>query len=142
MITLSQYFINRPHSQAQEDCAIGLLSKVNPLIDYFRVQTGNDIPLNVHTNSRISGLTEGGFRLPDCPQGKPFSSHKILEEYFPQWGIGAGIDIHDPHEQFDNWLTDDILEEFDLYREAPESTIGWTHLTDRRPHSGHRTFLP
>jgi hypothetical protein len=52
------------------------------------------------------------------------------------------VDIYDPQNKLDDYLTDEILTKFDLYREAPESTLGWCHLGTRMPGSGHRTFKP
>jgi hypothetical protein len=93
---------------------------------------GRELPINPKTNSCISGETNGGFRLPDCPIGAADSSHKQ----------GQGVDIYDPLNDLDAWITDDILTDFDLYREHPVSTEFWCHLTYRAPHSGHRTFFP
>lgn len=35
-----------------------------------------------------------------------------------------------------------ILKRCGLYLEAPTSTIGWTHVSSRRPASGARVFIP
>ena len=148
-ITLSQYFIGRPHTQEQEEVASELLEKVNALLNEY-VQCGGILHINPHTNSLISGMTEGGFRLPYCVQGKLWSSHKILIEYFDKLGRGAGIDIHDPDDKLDLWITDAILEKHGLYREHPDYTrLGsdgkphpWCHLTTRAPASKKRSFIP
>lgn len=140
-ITLAQYFIGRPHTQEQEEVASELLEKVNTLLNEYE-SAGHTLHLNPHTASLISGLTEGGFRMPNCVQGKLWSSHKILVEYFDKFGRGAGVDIHDPDDELDKWITDEILEKHDLYREHPDKTRGWAHLTDRSPASKLRTFLP
>lgn len=132
MITLQQLFIGRPHSEEQENNAVVLLDRVNSLLYEYTSKTGQERPINPHTGNLISGLTEGGFRLPDCPQGAPDSSHKQ----------GQAVDIYDPHGTLDKWLNDEILTKFDLYREHPDSTEGWCHLSTRAPHSGHRTFYP
>jgi hypothetical protein len=55
---------------------------------------------------------------------------------------GRAVDVYDPDGHLDAWITDDILEDFGLYREHPDSTSTWCHLTDRAPGSGHRTFWP
>ena len=147
MITADQYFKGREHSAEQETLADDLLSRVNALIAKYEKDTGNEVPQHSHTNSRIapagskdldqvSGIHEGGFRFPDCPQGSLHSSHKILD------GKGAGVDVYDPDNEFDDWITDEVLEEFGLYREHPDSTDTWCHLTNRSPNSGHRTFFP
>ena len=38
----------------------------------------------------------------------------------------------------DDWLDDDTLERYGLYREAPDATPHWCHLTTRPPMSGRR----
>jgi hypothetical protein len=80
----------------------------------------------------ISGNDLGGFRPQSTKIGAPTSSHKE----------GRGIDIYDPDNRLDDWITDAVLELHDLYREAPSATYGWVHLTDRPPNSKRRTFLP
>ena len=115
----------------QELAAIELLQKVNALIYEYR-QSGGEVPINKMTGSMISGLTEGGFRLPECVQGASLSSHKEAK----------GIDIYDPENKLDGWITRKILEKYNLWREHPEKTEHWTHLTTRKPKSGCRTFMP
>lgn len=113
------------------DNAERLLEKVNTLLAAAE-SDGVPVRVNPNTNSRVSGEKYGGFRPQDCPQGAPHSSHKD----------GCGVDVFDPINELDMWLTDDKLEKFGLYREAPTATPHWCHLTDRAPHSGRRTFLP
>jgi hypothetical protein len=55
---------------------------------------------------------------------------------------GQAVDIGDPMEEFDDYLTDAILEAHDLWRESPIATKGWVHLQCVPPHSGNRTFIP
>lgn len=135
MITLSEYV--GPHGQSPDwtqeciDSAEELLLWVNALAAYLESQ-GVVLPTNPATGSRISGKTFGGFRPQSCPQGAPSSSHKT----------GKGIDLYDPHNGIDNAITDARLAKFSLYREHPDSTKGWCHLTTRAPGSGRRTFLP
>lgn len=114
-----------------EEAAKELLERVNALIDDYRQSTGKDVPINPHTGSMISGRTEGGFRLPDCAQGASFSSHKEAK----------GVDIYDPNNELDNWITQKILKKHDLYREHPSQTLTWLHLSTRPPKSGCRTFI-
>jgi hypothetical protein len=132
MITVDQYFIGRKHTPDQATNALNLLSIVNPLLYEYTKQTGEEVEINKATGSVISGQTEGGFRLPDCPQGAPNSSHKQA----------MAVDVYDPYNHIDDWLTDEILERFGLYRENPSATKSWAHLTTRAPGSGKRTFLP
>lgn len=131
MITTSQYFINREASNDIRAAAIYFLLKVNKLLEAAN-DAGVDIPINPKTGSQISGTTEGGFRLCTCTQGAPNSSHRE----------GRGVDLYDPHNALDNWLDDAKLEQYGLFREHPDATPLWCHLTDRPPHSGKRTFLP
>ena len=131
MITIAQYFIGRPHTPVMEEAAKELLARVNALIDDYRQATGKEIAINPHTDSMISGLTEGGFRLPDCKQGASLSSHKEAK----------GVDIWDVGNALDTWITRKVLEKHNLYREHPDQTPLWVHLTTRPPKSGCRTFL-
>jgi hypothetical protein len=132
MITKDQLFIGRNHTSEQDISAQNLLSKVNALLYEYQADTGHELPINPHTGTLISGVTEGGFRLPECPQGAPNSSHKEAK----------AVDIFDPNDDLDTWVTDEILTRYDLYREAPSETLSWCHLSTRSPKSGHRTFFP
>ena len=38
------------------------------------------------------------------------------------------MDVYDPNDDLDTYLNDEILAQYNLYREAPSSTISWTHL--------------
>ena len=131
MITVDQYFITREHTLEQEYNAVDLLTRVNALMEEYEA-TGKTVPINKSTGSQISGTTEGGFRLPNCSQGAALSSHKEAK----------GVDIYDPDEALDSWITRSILIKYDLYREHPDKTKSWAHLTTRKPKSGTRTFLP
>ena len=132
MITIEQYFIGRKHTSDQNQSALDLLSKVNALLYEYQADTGHELPINVHTGNLISGLTEGGFRLPECVQGAPNSSHKEAK----------AVDVFDPKDDIDSFITDDILIKYNLYRESPKSTFGWCHLSTRCPASKNRTFFP
>jgi hypothetical protein len=55
---------------------------------------------------------------------------------------GEAVDVNDTDGAIDRWLTDDILEHYQLYREAPSATLSWCHLQCSPPKSGHRTFMP
>lgn len=135
MILLDEYFGPwRHHADATDERVYNagvLLIPVNDLLNEA-FNAGVDLEINPNTKTHIAGATFGGFRPQSCPQGAPGSSHKQ----------GRGVDIFDPVNALDNWITDAILTRHGLYREAPLSTKGWCHLTDRAPHSGKRTFLP
>ena len=109
----------------------GLISPVNALLAKAKA-AGVPLPINAKTGSQISGQQYGGFRPQTCPIGAPSSAHKI----------GMAVDIYDPSNALDAWITDALLTACGLYREAPRATDGWVHLTTRRPGSGNRTFMP
>jgi hypothetical protein len=135
MITVTEYFGKwLDHEDAtleRQNNAAVLLSKVNLLLE-VAVDDGVDLHRNSVTGSQVSGQTYGGFRPMDCPQGSSKSSHKQ----------GRGVDVYDPQNDLDDWLTDAMLEEYELYREHPDDTERWCHLSTRRPPSGKRTFKP
>lgn len=135
MITLKDYFgpwLGHPDAtSARLHNADTLLDRVNRLVD-AATQDGVKLLTNPATGTNISGQLFGGFRPQSCPQGAPHSSHKQ----------GQGIDLYDPHNELDAWLDDDRLVAFGLFREHPDATQRWCHLTTRQPGSGNRTFLP
>ncbi len=110
-----------------------LCRRVNALAVEMQEQ-GIYFPVNPSTGSRVSGKTFGGFRPQDCPQGAPHSAHKE----------GQAVDLYDRLGELDEWLSanESALERHDLYREHPDSTGGWLHLSTRAPPSGRRTFFP
>lgn len=108
-----------------------LLDRVNALLleaDAHEVE----LIENPATGTYVSGSQYGGFRPQSCTIGAVYSAHKQ----------GQAVDIYDPHNALDNWISDGILAKFDLYREAPTATRGWCHLGTRATRSGKRTFLP
>lgn len=102
--------------------------------------TGTIISGSVGGRGMIHGTGDGGFRWSDSATGAALSAHKRAD----------AVDIYDPNNPLDNWLSqydiegggNTMLEEYGLYREAPDSTHGWCHLQDTPPHSGRRTFNP
>lgn len=135
MISLADYV--GPHGDSpdltveREANAATLLEDVNPLLKEAG-SAGIKLEMNPQTRSLVSGVSYGGFRPQECPQGAPHSAHKE----------GLAVDIYDPHGALDRWLTDLILEKYGLYREHPDDTVGWCHLSSRAPGSGKRTFHP
>lgn len=133
-ITQDDYFAghrtDRTLKPVHRENAKALLEKVNRLLDLAFIYV--KLPLNPKTKSRISGTDDGGWRPYDSSEGAPGSSHKE----------GRGVDVYDPDGDLDEWLDDDTLSAFDLYREHPSATRGWCHLTDRAPRSGRRSFYP
>lgn len=134
-ITVEQYFQAKPHTPEQDALAQNLLETVNELLDEAQT-AGIAQSICPNTGTQISGSKggsgDGGFRLTTATTGAPNSSHKEAR----------AVDVYDPQGHLDGWLDDAILEKYGLYREAPNSTFGWCHLTTRPPHSGHRTFNP
>ncbi len=135
LISLREYFQNKPHSTRQEEEATILLTRVDSLLAYLILNFGIELRKDIDTGTLISGSRggsgDGGFRLPISTTGSLLSSHKDAK----------GVDVYDPVEEIDNCLTDEILADFGLYREDPKKTVGWCHLTTRAPRSKKRTFL-
>lgn len=143
MITADQYFTAKPHTPEHDILADDLLARVNDLRDEAE-RAGIQRNICPNTGTEISGSKggsgDGGFRLPSATTGAAMSSHKEAR----------AVDVYDPGGRIDNWL--DIfehgngdntkLEQHGLYRESPNATTGWCHLTTRAPHSGRRTFNP
>ena len=105
-----------------EQNAIDLLGRVNALTDDSRCPV------------RDPGL-RSGWRPPaynaSVPGAAPNSGHIT----------GHSIDLDDNDCVLDNWLTDELLAEFGLYREHPSQTQTWVHLQSYPPKSGKRTFF-
>ena len=135
MIALVDYFGNWFDDPDATDevkaAARELLDRVNPLLEEAEAH-GVEIQTNPRTKTCIAGETYGGFRPQSCTQGAPHSSHKL----------GRAVDIYDPDNALDRYVTDAILESHGLYREAPSATKSWCHLSDKMPPSQHRTFFP
>lgn len=135
MLTVEHYFGKFTELAKDEELfanATGLLRNVNMLLSAYVSHRGSDMPINPSTGNIISGSLYGGIRPLDCPQGAAKSSHKK----------GLAVDIYDPKNELDAWLNDITLLKFNLYREHPDSTPHWCHLTINSPASGHRTFKP
>jgi hypothetical protein len=135
VITLEEYF-RKPHSDRQARNAQDLLERVNGLLDEAIKAGVYAEAADADTGSQISGSPlgdgDGGFRTPGSRTGASGSSHRQ----------GLGVDVYDPGNKLDSWLTDHILKQHGLYREHPDHTKGWCHLTTRAPGSGNRTFIP
>ena len=134
MILLDEYFNNKKYLSLHADNAKVLLVYVNGLLNEYMKDTQKQLPINPKTGNLISGNKDGdgGFRLALSETGAKLSSHKT----------GKGIDIFDPENDLDAYITDAILERNYLFREHPMHTIGWCHLTTRYPSSRKRTFYP
>ena len=135
MITIDDYFgpyakhpDAKPGKWAVADI---MLDKVNGLLEEA-MEHGVDFIDNPKTGTLVSGSENGGFRPMDCKTGAPLSAHKG----------GHAVDVFDPRNELDNWLTDEILTKHKLYREHPDDSPTWCHLQDTPPKSGKRTFKP
>ena len=152
MITAEQYFsggkdkfgekLEHPDAtEERQSNARVLLALTNDLLAYAVEQGVYDEAVDEDTGSQISGVQggagDGGFRLQKSATGAGKSKHKD----------GGAIDVFDPVEKLDNWLTDEILLRFKLFREHPSATKGWCHLQIIPPgwwkeDSEKRTFYP
>ena len=142
MITIEQYF-SKPHIDQHTINADVLLGHVNALCAEAEAD-GVERCVDPDTGTEISGAKggdgDGGFRTPGSRTGAPESSHKKA----------AGVDVCDPSNALDRWIDlyelpngdNSKLKAYGLYREAPDATPGWCHLTTRAPGSGRRTFRP
>lgn len=115
-----------------------LLKAVNRLIQEG-MKCGVIFPVNKATNSQVAGETYGGFRPQDCPIGAPKSAHKE----------GLAVDLYDPKGEIDTWIFEsleakEIYENplINLYFEHPSATLGWCHVSLKKPASGKRFFFP
>ena len=131
IISLTDYFRDYVKPDYHVANARDLLDRVNSLLAYAESE-GVTLRVNPKTHSHISGTNWGGYRTDACTIGAPKSAHKQAK----------AIDIFDPINELDRWLNDAILLKFDLYREHPDATPCWTHLSTHAPKSGKRTFNP
>ena len=157
MITLEQYFLGpqtglpKPHTLEDEGRAENLLMRREALRQEYYADTGAAPDIDPDTGTEISGKRngsgDGGFRLKDSATSiNPATGKKRLTSH----AEARGVDDSDQKDEFDKWLDqfeDDnggnsMLQKHGLYREHPDSTPTWCHLTDRAPGSGKRTFLP
>lgn len=140
MILPIDYFGKRIHhpdlNQIIWDSGIAMLNRVNGLLSVAEHECDYAWWLDPDTGTCVSGAKggdgDGGWRLRTSLTGAPNSKHKSAH----------AIDIYDPDNVLDTWLTDKILSEHGLYREHPDNTPGWVHLQDVAPGSGHHTFVP
>lgn len=136
MITLQDYFSDKPHPNEYNLNALTLLYRVNNLLAAYTTDTGKMPEINPITGSQVSGSKggDGGFRLPTSLTGSSKSAHKTAQ----------AVDIYDKGDHLDLWIdkNPDSLIKYDLYREQTASTKSWCHLSTRKPLSTKRTFAP
>lgn len=135
MITKEQYFNGKQRTAEQEENAEVLLVRVRAFLYHKATQGNYKYQIDPDTGTTISGSKGGtgggGFRLPD-EAGAANSAHKQAQ----------AVDVADAGDLLDNSITDEELAQFGLYREHPDDTPNWCHLTTRRPRSKRRTFKP
>lgn len=137
MVTLEQYvgpYAKSPDwTPERQDNARRFLARCASL-QAEAIADGVVFRVNPKTGSCVSGDGRGGFRDQACPIGASGSSHKE----------GRGLDWYDPHNEIDAWCIANLgrLKAHGIYLEAPASTPGWSHWTDRAPPSGHTVFIP
>lgn len=132
MITLQQYFGKKPHTKEQDNQATVLLGKVGLMCQYYGIMPYTDPDTGTQISGSKGGAGDGGFRLPESTTGAPKSAHKDA----------MAVDVYDPDELLDKAITknEQGLIIHDLYREHPDNTPGWCHLTTRAPGSKRRTY--
>ena len=132
MITLQDYFKFRKTDNPEFlSNAENLLDIINTFLAYMEILGWKPV-INPKTQTLISGQTDGGFRDENSKTGTTTSKHRIAH----------AVDIYDPNNELDLMITDDMLEDFELYREHPDSTLTWCHLQDIPPGSKKRTYYP
>lgn len=138
MITTTQYFRGKPHSEAHSAFAVGLLEKVNALLGLAE-EAGAYVPLvDLDTGSQISGAKggagDGGYRLSDSTTGAKGSAHRYAK----------AVDVYDPDRKLAAWCVanQNELYKLGLYMEDPRFTPVWCHLQTVSPGSGKRVYVP
>ena len=113
-----------------------LLAKVNRLLDRAYQEGAYSADDDPDTGTQVSGSRggsgDGGWRSSDSTTGAAGSKHRSAH----------AVDVFDPLGALDDWLTDELLTIYGLWREHPEATPTWCHLADLPPASGKRTFWP
>lgn len=127
MLTLDDLLISSgryPDRKSSPECTYEvilnagvLLARVNALLSHLGV-----------TASVTSGFRTKAANA--AAGGAPHSAHLL----------GKAVDLFDPLGGLDKCITDELLAQFDLYREDPARTKGWVHLQTRPTASGNRTF--
>lgn len=106
---------------------LDLLDKVNRLLMNFYWNHPEETGRGINSGYRSPAINA-------AVGGAAKSKHMICQ----------AVDIEDGDGKLDKWLTQfpEKLIEFDLYREHPDHTAGWSHLQIIAPKSKKRTFIP
>lgn len=135
MILLDEYFqdsiCNYAFTPTMEDRVrcLDLLERVDKLVGDFMAETGLPEPAMTsghRCRAKTLALIAGGARAAIDGQHEHSNA----------------IDRADHDNHLDAWITDEKLEKYGLWREAPGATPSWVHLQRVPPHSGNRTFFP
>lgn len=135
MILLDEYFQDSITNYAYEPTVeervscLDLLERANKMVEDFVAATGAPEPQMTsghRCKAKTDALIAEGYH----------AVHNDAHEH------AAAIDLGDAEGKLDDWLDDDKLATYGLYREAPSATHGWTHVQNVPPHSHHRTFYP
>ena len=103
---LTFHYFQKPHSEEQEKTAELLLASVNALC--LEAQTagvfdfGNDPDTGCPISGSQGGDGDGGFRTPGTRTGASGSAHRRA----------LAVDVFDPGDKLDAWLTDAKLEAY------------------------------
>lgn len=123
MITVKEYL-----TQHAKECPLEVAQ--NAAILVTRV---NNLLADLTCPHPDAGL-RSGYRPPaynaTVPNAAPTSKHMT----------GQAVDLNDNDGDLDDWLTDVLLEKYQLWREHPSQTPSWAHLQMVGPKSGRRTF--
>lgn len=136
MITLTQYFGNKPHPAQHEANAIKLLARVNCLLDIAKQGGCYEDWVDPDTGSQISGSRggsgDGGYRTPNSKTGTQTSSHREA----------MGVDVYDPHRKLAQWCVKNRarLGQMELYCEDFRWTPTWCHFQTRP--TKFRIYIP
>jgi hypothetical protein len=111
-------------SALDHERADDLLTRVNALFEALGYPC--DLRSGHRTREKTLALIEKGYRA------AVGGNHEL----------SLAVDVADPTNMADADLSDEMLQQYGLYRESPTATAGWTHLQTVPPKSGHRTFNP
>lgn len=123
LITVSEYLMGR---STLEDLPFELASNMHGTVSVV-----NGLLMEFGQYRKVNS----GYRRPEdnaAAGGSKGSAHMACE----------AVDLEDKDGALKKFCTAEILEKYDLYREASEATPSWCHLQTRHTKSGLRIFKP
>lgn len=140
MITLADYFGDKPHPQEHDVNARKLLDAVNKYLLACHDNGLYDWPIDPDTGTNISGAKggsgDGGYRAADSKTGTAKSAHRTAQ----------AVDVYDPGQVLAKYSDSPTgrghLARCGLYIEHPRWTPGWVHFQSVPPRSGKRVYVP